>query len=332
MGTNQMDIVFRVDAGAATGLGHLMRCLTLAQRIREKKPSIVIGFITQQLKPTLIQNIERTGCTHIVINNNTIAALIDLLELYRPRMLVIDHYGISASDEQRICSHFHGLLAVFDDMFLKHHAHIIINHGVQAMLGQYTGLVSKQARCLCGSEYTLLRDEFFSPTLPKVKPKHLAIVLGGTDPFQLSVTVVRYCRELLPDYRLTLLSSSSNPQIEQLAALDGCRLLVDCDQVAQILAAQEIIICSTSTLLFEVMALKRPFINILLADNQKSLADYLERQGIFTTINKHALSPDSIQEKLRWLAENPVYDKLDIHFSKYGAAQALLHLLSDPVR
>ena len=54
-----MRVVFRVDASLKMGTGHVMRCLTLAQVLKEN--GVNVEFICRQHKGNLINKIVASG-------------------------------------------------------------------------------------------------------------------------------------------------------------------------------------------------------------------------------------------------------------------------------
>ena len=51
-----MNIAFRVDSSSKTGVGHLMRCLTLADELKSKNYQIT--FICRDLKGNHIHSVQ----------------------------------------------------------------------------------------------------------------------------------------------------------------------------------------------------------------------------------------------------------------------------------
>ena len=54
-----MKVYFRVDASTQVGSGHVMRCLTLADRLRDLGSNV--GFICKESPENLIDFIRETG-------------------------------------------------------------------------------------------------------------------------------------------------------------------------------------------------------------------------------------------------------------------------------
>jgi len=58
------------------------------------------------------------------------------------------------------------------------------------------------------------------------------------------------------DFNISVITSSSNQNLQQIKKRK-IELKLDIDNIAEVLSSKEFIICATSTVLFEVMALKR---------------------------------------------------------------------------
>lgn len=59
MDTRNLKVMTRVDSSSQLGTGHIMRCLTLADALREKK--VTVSFISRELPGNLNYFIENKG-------------------------------------------------------------------------------------------------------------------------------------------------------------------------------------------------------------------------------------------------------------------------------
>ncbi len=111
-----MKVVFRVDASLAMGTGHVMRCLTLAQMLKENGADV--KFICRKHEGCLIGKIRSSGFivhelelfeeTEVdtrLAHSHWLGATyqkdaddcIDILKAKKPNWLIVDHYAL---DEQ----------------------------------------------------------------------------------------------------------------------------------------------------------------------------------------------------------------------------------------
>jgi UDP-2,4-diacetamido-2,4,6-trideoxy-beta-L-altropyranose hydrolase len=201
-----MNVVFRVDASVQIGVGHLMRCLTLAESLLER--GIQIRFVCRQHAGNLIALLQKKaipvtvlpalvakdtaygegyaswlGVTQIDDAQQTIEAL----NGDKPDWLVVDHYGLDIKWEQRLRPHV-GKLMVIDDLANRHHDCDVLldqNYSTEGE-SRYVGLVSDACKLLVGPHYALLRPEYaaYRKMLPLCdgKVKRVLVFFGGSDP------------------------------------------------------------------------------------------------------------------------------------------------------
>ena len=111
-----MNIVIRVDASLFIGSGHVMRCLTLALKLKESGSNVI--FICRKFEGNLIDKIRVKGFDVFELKHNIIKKESDLLWLgvtqkedadecerliknIKIDWLIVDHYGID-QDWQKI--------------------------------------------------------------------------------------------------------------------------------------------------------------------------------------------------------------------------------------
>ena len=201
-----MNVVFRVDASARMGIGHIMRCLALAGALRERGAQLrficrvhngnLISLLQQKAIPVSVlptPAINDTtsgedyaawlGVTQAEDAEQTIAAL----NGGKPDWLVVDHYGLNEEWEKRLRPHVNQLM-VIDDLANRHHdCDLLLDQNYSTEGEQrYAGLVPRTSKLLVGPRYALLRPEYaeYRKSLLDrgARVKRVLVFFGGTDP------------------------------------------------------------------------------------------------------------------------------------------------------
>lgn len=316
-------ILFRCDSSRTIGLGHVKRCLVLAKRLKELNKNLKILFTTLNLDGNINLEILKSGFSIYSLKNNSLEELDYFVKGLEIDFLIIDSYDIDCIFEEQLKVKNPNLkILSFDDMIKPHCADIVVNHGIQAKEKEYKKILSKNTKLFCGSEYTLLRDEFWETKKTKVVRNSVAIMLGGNDILNLTSKIVDLLLEINNKYKITVITTSVNPNIDKLNP--KLEILIDISNIAEVLSYKELIICSSSGALFEVMALKKKFINIEVAQNQKVVGKFLERKKIKTTIKAKDLTKEVLKTKIEYVKRSNSYKKLALKFAKNRLAKRIL--------
>ena len=320
----KLNILFRTDSSSFIGLGHIMRCLVLATRLKNENKNLNIIFATQNLKGNINSKILQNGFKLHKLSSSKKSELIELISKKKIDLLIIDSYEISYRYEKAIINKTKCKTLVFDDMFHKHNSDMVLNHGLQVKKQKYKNLISKKTKIFCGVKYTILRDEFFKNYKKTKNNNKIAIILGGNDIKNLSLKIAKLLQKIDKKYKITIITTKVNPNLSQLQNKQNIKLLVDIKNVAQTLCQHELIICASGGNLFEVMAMKKRFINIKVAKNQDSIVEFLQKKKIFTTLDIKLINKTNLQDKINYTARNNIYKKLDFKFSKTSLAKKIL--------
>lgn len=311
------NILFRCDSSSTLGLGHVKRCLLFAKRLRDKKKNLKILFSTLDLDGNINSEILKNGFSIYSLRDNTIEDLDYFIKGLNIDLLVIDSYEIDDNFEESLKIKNPNLkILSFDDMEKPHKADIVLNHGIQAKKSIYKDLISENCKVLCGSKYTLLRDEFFEKYNVKVQNNSVAIILGGNDILNLSSKIADLLFEINENYKITIITSGVNPNLKELKQNQKIKLLIDVLNIAEVLSSNELIISASGGTLFEVMSLKKDFINIEVATNQEVVTKYLEKKGVKTTLKSDEINLKNLKKKIDYVSKTSIYKKLDLKFSK----------------
>lgn len=315
-------ILIRCDNSSTLGTGHLMRMLLLAEGL---KHHFNLLFAIQELPGNRNYLISRHGFEAVILNDASLATLIALLEREKPVLLILDHYGFTLEEEdalRTLCN-----LAVFDDMFLPHHADWVINHSIVAQKSDYDTLILPKSNVLCGESYTLLKKEFFEPYHhPQKKRQCVLVTIGGSDPLHLSESLARFANR--HGYDATIVTTSANPRAARLKRRHPSTL-IDVENMAALMKSHDLIITSASTSMIEAIALQIPFLAIQVAQNQQRSVDILRSKGLYNIIAHPNVS--ELSRALRFIRYRPNRLKrwMDrFRFKQDGIAKELIRVYS----
>ena len=308
-----MNILFRADSSSNIGTGHIMRDLVLVNQF----PNDNIVFATQDLEGNINYKIDEAGYKVYTLKNNEFEELNFLIKELNIEMIVIDHYKIDYDFEKKLKNENPNLkIFVFDDTYEKHYSDILLNHNISANKKKYKNLVPKNCELRCGSNYTLLRDEFFKAKKLKhkikkdKKTKTIFLAMGGADHSNINIKILKVIKKIRKDkknVKVNLVTTSANKNLKELE--EYCKnkkwinLQKNSNEIAQLMIESDFAIVTPSVTVNEVYFLSLPMIAIKTADNQKDIYEYLKKSGLFALkrfnknkIKKHIIN---ITERLK---------------------------------
>lgn len=303
-----MDLLIRADAGQVAGTGHVMRSLALAQAWR--KAGGKATFVAAVL-PTALDDLLRShgfAIARIEAQTGDIEDVLQTADHARKigaECVVVDGYRFGPDYQRALKENGLRLMVVDDNAHLDmYKADIILNQNIFADEEMYTAKASG-AGLLLGPRYALLRDEFTQWTgwERTIAPsaRNLLITMGGSDAENVTLKVVRALNKTglseLPTR--VVVGPANRHRADILRESQGTEILTEVESMSELMAWADIAISASGTTCWELAFMGLPSLLLVLADNQSSTAEGLNRAGVAKNLGRGSLiSEDKITVSL----------------------------------
>lgn len=300
--------VFRADASAAIGGGHIVRCVALAEALREA------GWRTAlATRPDTIRTVPAAGTMERIAlpegrPGEEPTALADALP-DGCDLLVVDHYGWTRAEEQ-VCRRFARRVAVLDDFAAApHDADIVLDPTPGRSPSTYAGLVRPDAALLAGAAWAPLRRAIAEARAarPRTTLRRLLVTLGMTDPANATGRVLAALGASGVACDIDVLLGSSAPHREAVAAMlpANATLHLDPPDLPAIVVRADLAIGAGGVSALERACLGVPSLLVEIADNQRPAIAGLVAAGAGRALGRLAALDDRVvAEAIRALASD----------------------------
>lgn len=331
-----MKIVFRADASIEMGIGHVMRCLTLADALRERGAQC--HFVCREHPGNLISQIVARGhqvCSLPLGQTETRLSEAEnkLLQPAHARWLscgwrrdarqtsscvgsldidwlIVDHYALDERWEKQLRAHCRKIMVIDDLADRNHDCDLLLDQTFGRAEQDYHQRVPVNCKIFTGAKYALLRPEFSAfreySLQRRAEPKleHFFISMGGIDKDNVTDMVLRaLCESPLPkDCRISVVLGGNAPWLKHVKAQATklpwkVEVKSDVANMAQLMANSDLAIGAAGSTSWERCCLGLPSLMIILAENQQIIANGLEKCG--AAINLGASPAPFLPAKIR---------------------------------
>jgi spore coat polysaccharide biosynthesis predicted glycosyltransferase SpsG/CMP-N-acetylneuraminic acid synthetase len=188
-------LLFRVDGGGDIGMGHVYRCLTLAEKL-EARMNCAVVFCSNASYEEGIRHIRQAGYAVDVVDGDPDGSVICERDA---DIVFFDVLNTDSDTVRRVHESAAAVVNLEDLAGGLDHADFVVN-----ALYEREGDAQNH---LFGADYFVLRDEFQEHATTVDGPvENLVLTFGGSDPTNLSATVLRALdgRDRPPNVRLVL--------------------------------------------------------------------------------------------------------------------------------
>ena len=315
-----MNIVFRTDASISIGTGHVMRCLTLADELRQKGADI--NFICREGPGNLISYIgnrgykvhQLPGDIDIEKDRKLTNKILSKYET-KPDGLIIDHYDIDISYESSLRDHVKKIMVIDDLANREHDCDLLLDQNYSKNEDRYNGLVPGNCIQLLGPEYAILRPQFQKARGNLRKRdggvNRILVFMGGADSKNITSKALRAIHMLdRYDIVVDVVIGNLNPYHDEIKILTSKIPNTSChhnvEDMANLMSSADLCIGAGGTTTWERCCVGLPTITIILAENQKNISESLDKEGALINLGwYHNVTEKNIKEAVEGLIDNP---------------------------
>lgn len=291
------NIAFRVDAGPEIGIGHLMRCIALANAFPD---DFKIIFISKP-KNSVIKKLDDTRYEFFSIPEDIgyedeIAFVKKVLEENEIDIFIGDTYQVHSSHDideyylDEIKRIVEKTVVISPKVSLVLPCDILINGNVFATELEYKSS-NEDTVLLLGPQYALLRKEFQYLPDKEIEKEvdDILVTMGGADPSNLIPKVLKAIHEIEEkDIHVDIVIGpavySDGKILESLKELEyEVFLAFNTKNISELMLKSDLAVSAGGGTLYELAVTGTPAIVLLQADNQIPVAEAMEEKG--TIIN-----------------------------------------------
>lgn len=273
-------VIFRADGGSVIGMGHIMRCLALAEMLQAEYD---IEFVTCSAEPTVGALIEQQGFTHTLLTVENLQEEIQAFDralASSPALIVLDGYHFTLEYEQALLQAGHKVLSIDDLHQRPICADVVLNHAGGVEANAYS--TALHTRLCLGPDYALVRETFRQPGKEEKEKGRLLLAMGGADPANVTQHLVTLLAPLTFLRQITVVLGPAYRHVLKVPEDARIRIVKNATpaQLAELYRQAELVLLPSSTMAYEACSVRATLICGLLADNQKLLHRFLTQNQL----------------------------------------------------
>lgn len=305
-------VVIRLDASVRGGLGHLRRCAVLARHLRGagakvnflvRTNDIDVGHEVGDVADAI--GMMSPGLVGIDDANSTV----DYCRTIGATRLIVDHFAADESYQLVLRSGGVPWLQFDGDADTPLWADWVLSMVPGVPVERYHARARRAGiGWLLGPRYAILREEFFRPRALRTVPdrvQRILLTFGGGDDYGATLLSLRALKAIawsgMVDVVLGGKSPARSPVEDWIGQSVGMKvhLHVDASNMADLIAAADLVVSAGGTTCFETAALGVPALLIRTVPNQRPNTAGWERLGAAVDLgNIDQLTPESLGQQI----------------------------------
>ncbi|MBE5896303.1 MAG: UDP-2,4-diacetamido-2,4,6-trideoxy-beta-L-altropyranose hydrolase [Lachnospiraceae bacterium] len=287
-------IFIRTDANEEIATGHMMRCLTIAKKLKENGKTVEF-LISDENSKTLLEN---SSFKYTILNTEwdnldsdiEIAKTKEILLHEQNPVLLVDSYYVSNKYFKSLKSC--AKIIAFDDFFEeKIDVDIVINYSIFHDMYDYKSRYADTGTIvLVGPKYVPLREQFSKEKKKRNYKKdkyEVMLMSGGGDKHHVLSGLMSY-GDIMGGFanvkaNYNVIAGAYNTDIEIMnyteSRFSEVKIYENVEDIATLMEKCDILVSAASTVLYEACAMGIPTIFYCMSDDQKNDIKYFVRDA-----------------------------------------------------
>ena len=337
-----MNVLIRVDSSTEIGSGHVMRCLTLARKLRNMGAEVT--FVCSELQGNLIKLITKEFMVLSLIIPDAVQKVgsdedffqswldlgweldVEYIKNYlkadqnKLDWLIVDHYGIDRRWECSLRPFFKKIMVIDDLANRRHYCDVLLDQNFYSNpQARYEGLVPRSCMLYLGPQYALLRPEFEVERRQFKKQngfvKKIMVFFGGSDPTNETCKALKALATFnAKDIEIDVVVGDQNKNKRKIK--DLCRgnpnmnYFCQVDKMAELMVEADLAIGAGGTTTWERLYMGLPTLTIVVAENQKDTINDLANYGAIWNLGWYEdVSEEKLVSAIKYIFDNPQFLK-----------------------
>lgn len=293
-------IAIRTDCNSTIGMGHVMRCLSVADSLKTLGEDVC--FIIS--KDSDVSFFSHIPYKYIVLQDDTdIWSATEVCNILRNEditKLFLDSYRVTEEKINELSANLK--VYYLDDLHLfDYNVDTIINYNIEAKDSDYQPTKFSDRNLFIGVNYFPLRGEFknIEKAVIKHNMKNVLIATGSTDKNKIAKQIIDSIDvEKYPAINFFILkgkfyNDEYKTEIDKLGNNKKNIHILDWGQnMAKLYLSSDLVIAPGSTTTFEALSLNVPCVSFEFVDNQHDQCMSMENMGIVPYIGNFAVNDD----------------------------------------
>lgn len=319
-----MNVGIRVDGSKNIGMGHIMRCISLARSFKDAGSNVFFiskyqqgifaieenGFNVKKLSHD--EQKEQESKEEFYYGNSLeleeeSEEIIRLIEICKLDVLIIDSYNVTEKYFLKIKPYVKILVYIDDVNAFPYPVDVVINGNITGKYLDYKSYFKNQ-KFLLGPSYNLIRDEFknISKRAVSKEVKKIMITTGGSDPFrtmELLIDIIRSDNSLdgIEIHGIIGVGFNNKEELkEKQRQYKNIVLHENVVKMSEIMLYCDIALSSCGSTLYELCACGTPVLGFVLADNQEFVAKKMDELGYIKFLGwYHQLKKENVNYTIK---------------------------------
>lgn len=331
--------IIRADGNGKIGMGHVMRCMSVAYSLQELGKNPVFLTACEESKNTIEKNGFRVCLlpTDYTDMESEIPYVRDLFPKLRKELgekavpmlgenpvtakkadvILIDSYFLTSKYVMQMREL--AMIAQIEDLGISMPVDLLINYNVYGMRFYYKTIPDVSLKVLLGTKYMPLRREFAEDLTYELRPevKNIMLTTGGADPCFVSKNFLNAflrCEDVIKKgIRLHVVSGPYNTFADQLKRIYGKNEQVviheNVTSMKALMQQADIVVSAAGSTVYEACALGVPLLIFHFADNQRMIDEILPVVLPVKSAGDYRKAPIPVSRRAAQLLQEYINDK-----------------------